>query len=52
MAVPFISEYRRLLIDNSFIESELRKLPKGYISKKSIKGKIYHYLNLADIYRF
>ncbi|MDI9470681.1 MAG: hypothetical protein QM296_10815 [Bacillota bacterium] len=39
-----INEYKGLLSRKSEIEQRLPFLPEGYISKKTIKGKQYYYL--------
>lgn len=41
-------EYDRInrIIHN--IEAELKKLPRGYISEKQIKGNIYYYLQCRE----
>ena len=44
MAYEIIREYTSLLQRKADIESALTDLPKGYISKKNIKGITYHYL--------
>ena len=31
-----------------FYEEEISKLPKGYISKKKVNGKIYYYRSFRD----
>ncbi len=41
-------EYRDLLSKKLFLESELDKLPIGYISKKTIKGKAQFYLQRRE----
>lgn len=41
-----LDEYKELLEKKIFIEAELEKLPKGYISKKTISGKQYSYLQI------
>lgn len=44
MAVSLVEDYRKLLFRKVQIESELPDLPRGYISRKAIRGKIYLYL--------
>ena len=44
MAVSLVEDYKKLLNRKVQIESELPDLPRGYISKKTIRGKIYLYL--------
>ena len=39
-----INEYKELLALKLEIEQQLSNLPKGYISKKTIGGKLYLYL--------
>lgn len=43
-----ISEYKELLELKNQIEQELAVLPKGYISKKTISGKQYLYLQTRN----
>jgi len=42
--VYIIDEYKKLLNRKVQIESELSNLPRGYISRKTIRGKKYLYL--------
>jgi hypothetical protein len=44
MAVSLVKDYKKLLNRKMQIESELSNLPRGYISKKTIRGKKYFYL--------
>ena len=44
MAVSLVEDYKKLLHRKVQIESELPDLPRGYISKKTIRGKVYFYL--------
>jgi hypothetical protein len=44
MVSSIVDEYSKLLTRRAQIEAELLTLPKGYISKKVIKGKPYSYL--------
>lgn len=39
-----VSEYARLLEKKARLQKGLSVLPQGYISKKNINGKTYHYL--------
>ncbi len=39
-----LEEYYRILRTEYLIQEELQKYPKGYISKKKIKGREYFYL--------
>jgi hypothetical protein len=39
-----MEEYKRILRMINSISEEIESLPKGYISKKNIKGKDYSYL--------
>lgn len=39
-----VSEYTGLLEKKAGLEKDLSVLPQGYISKKNINGKTYHYL--------
>ena len=39
-----LQEYEELIEQKESIEAQLASLPTGYISKKSINGKIYYYL--------
>ena len=39
-----VSEYTKLLEKKARLEKDLSVLPQGYISKKNISGKTYHYL--------
>ena len=41
-------EYRVLISRKLFLEQEIERLPVGYISKKTIKGKSQHYLQRRD----
>ena len=41
-------EYRTLISRKLFLEQEIERLPVGYISKKTIKGKSQHYLQRRD----
>ncbi len=44
MTINIIEEYKELLISYTDITKKLNVLPRGYVSKKVISGKIYHYL--------
>jgi len=44
MAVSLVEDYKKLLNRKVQIESELPDLSRGYISRKTIKGKTYLYL--------
>ena len=39
-----VMEYTKLLEKKARLQKELSVLPQGYISKKNINGKTYHYL--------
>ena len=39
-----VMEYTKLLEKKASLQKELSVLPQGYISKKNINGKTYHYL--------
>lgn len=39
-----VNEYTKLLERKAGLQKELSILPQGYISKKNISGKTYHYL--------
>ena len=41
-------EYIRLLKKKTALEAELRSLPKGYISKKTIRGNVQRYLQRRE----
>lgn len=41
-------EYDRLLRMKITLEREFGELPKGYISRKTIRGKIYNYLQWRE----
>ena len=41
-------EYRDLISKKLFLEREIDKLPIGYISKKTIKGRIQFYLQRRE----
>ena len=41
-------EYNRSKKIIKLIEDELNSLPKGYISKKKINGKVYYYLQKRE----
>lgn len=43
-----LEEYNRISRTEALIEKEMQDLPKGYISKKRIKGKEYSYLQFRD----
>ena len=44
MSAIIINEYKELLLQKNKIEQTIPSLPEGYISKKTIKGKQYYYL--------
>ncbi len=44
MSVMIIEEYSTLLTQKQEAEGGLRDLPMGYLSRKTINGKPYHYL--------
>ena len=44
MAVSLVADYKKLLNRKVQIESELLNLARGYISRKTIRGKTYLYL--------
>jgi len=44
MLVSLVEDYKKLIHRKVQIESELEELPRGYISQKTIRGKIYLYL--------
>ena len=44
----FVEERERLLRIQSAMEREISELPKGYISKKRINGKVYSYLQWRE----
>ena len=39
-----INEYNNLLVDLQYMKFKIDALPQGYISRKTIKGKQYFYL--------
>lgn len=39
-----VVEYTKLLEEKARLEKTLSELPQGYISNKTINGKVYHYL--------
>lgn len=41
-------EYRNLISQKLFLEREIDKLPIGYISKKTIKGRVQFYLQRRE----
>ena len=41
-------EYRDLILKKLFLEREIDKLPIGYISKKTIKGRVQFYLQRRE----
>ena len=41
-------EYRDLISKKLFLEREIDKLPIGYISKKTIKGRVQFYLQRRE----
>ena len=43
-----LEEYNRILRTEALIRKELQDLPKGYISRKTIKGKEYFYLQFRE----
>ncbi|MHB1454653.1 MAG: hypothetical protein ACYCYM_11980 [Saccharofermentanales bacterium] len=44
MPISFVGEYKKLLYRKVQLEAEMLSLPHGYISRKSINGKTYSYL--------
>ena len=52
MYESIINEYRNILNEKSRINEDIKKLPKGYISKKNIKGKDYFYLQYRENGKF
>ena len=48
MRLSVAEEYFALLEKKKALESELRSLPKGYVSQKNIKGKTKYYLQRRD----
>ena len=44
MSNSIINEYIQLLERKAGLEKALSELPQGYISKKTINGNVYHYL--------
>lgn len=43
-----LQEYEELIEQKELIEAQLAALPTGYISKKNIHGKCYHYLQYRN----
>lgn len=43
-----IEEYERLKRFKKMYQEKLQNLPKGYLSRKNIKGKVYYYLQYRD----
>ena len=48
MGFSVTEEYTALLEKKRALEIELRSLPKGYISKKTIRGNVQHYLQRRE----
>ena len=43
-----IEEYERSKRFKKMYQEKLQDLPKGYLSRKNIKGKVYYYLQYRD----